>query len=70
MSAFLIAGILAGCAPSDPLQEARESLEAGRFSESIEILEELISENKTLGLWLHYPHVYSGINFSEEGSAI
>ena len=46
MSAFLIAGILAGCAPSDPLQEARESLEAGRFSESIEILEELISEGK------------------------
>lgn len=46
MSAFLIASILTGCSRSDPLQEARESLEAGRFSESIEILEELISEGK------------------------
>lgn len=46
LSSFLTAGILAGCTPPDPLKEARESQEAGRFAESMKTLEELISQGR------------------------
>jgi tetratricopeptide (TPR) repeat protein len=33
---------LTGCKPNDPIQEAREQIEAGRFTEGLELLREII----------------------------
>lgn len=38
----MIMSTVAGCGPKDPIQEAREEMAAGKFTESLELLRELI----------------------------
>jgi tetratricopeptide (TPR) repeat protein len=40
-----IMSTLAGCGPSDPIEKAREQMAAGKYSESLELLRELIAES-------------------------
>lgn len=42
---FAITFTIAGCGPSDPIEQAREQMAAGKFDESLELLRELIGEN-------------------------